>query len=311
MQIYIFKNSQQLGPFTLEQVRCKESSGELLPTDLARLPHEQSWRPLESFTKESLPATNGAKNVFIRRGELAFGPYSLEEVKQYVAAGNILHSDEARAGNDESWQHISSLLGIAPPPPRPTAAPPPPGGSSPDRQIDHFSDRGVWVGFAITSCGGALLALIGAIMATRDENRIPEFSYRTAKRGEILEIVGSLVALIGYCLLAVLLYRLWRALRSRINGVRPGQAAGFMFIPFFNLYWQFIALRGLAVEMNRAIAEMNLPIRPLSVGLATSMCILMCFAWLPGIGLLATVAWAICGTLLVKSMLAIADQVRN
>jgi hypothetical protein len=239
------------------------------------------------------------KDIFILRGEAAFGPYTKEEVSAYVMAGNILHTDEARKGEEPVWQPVSLLLGIAPPPPKPSAPPP--------RPIDtgspgtgQFSNRDVWMGFSVTAGIGALLVIIGMIMAARDEYGFPHFSGRTANRGENVQLAGHLSVLVGFCLFNVLLYRFWSGVSTRENRIRPGQAAGFMFIPLYNFYWQFIAVRGLVVELNRGLQTKGS--RMLSVGLATAACVLFCLVWIPGIGALLNVAWVVCAVILWKSI---------
>ena len=50
--------------------------------------------------------------------------------------------------------------------------------------------------------------------------------------------VLGLLALIYKC---ILLYRLWSLVPPEEAATTPGKAVGFQFIPFFNLYWNFIA----------------------------------------------------------------------
>jgi hypothetical protein len=57
-------------------------------------------------------------------------------------------------------------------------------------------------------------------------------------------IAGSIVGLVH-------LYRAWYCLQPGGARATPGQAVGFLFIPFFNLYWYFIAYKGLADDWNR------------------------------------------------------------
>jgi hypothetical protein len=43
--------------------------------------------------------------------------------------------------------------------------------------------------------------------------------------------------------------------------VTPGQAVGFLFIPFFNLYWYFVVSMGLCDALNRQLAAYGSPKR--------------------------------------------------
>ena len=69
------------------------------------------------------------------------------------------------------------------------------------------------------------------------------------------------------------------------GGVRttPGKAVGFLFIPFFNLYWVFTTYVGLAKDWNRVMASYpNLAHGPrLSTGLMTTYAIFWCI-WFIG-----------------------------
>lgn len=64
----------------------------------------------------------------IHRGGQQYGPYSVEELRQFVASGNILSSDMAWAQGMPAWVSVSQILGGAPagaaaPAPAPAPAP--------------------------------------------------------------------------------------------------------------------------------------------------------------------------------------------
>src|SRR5450756_95489 len=62
----------------------------------------------------------------IHRGGQQYGPYSVEELRQFVASGNILSSDMAWAQGMPAWVPVSQILGGAPaaaPAPAPAPAP--------------------------------------------------------------------------------------------------------------------------------------------------------------------------------------------
>ncbi|MEN6603036.1 MAG: GYF domain-containing protein [Bryobacteraceae bacterium] len=50
----------------------------------------------------------------IHRGGQQYGPYSVEELKQFVASGNVLPSDMAWAEGMPAWVPVSQILGGAP-----------------------------------------------------------------------------------------------------------------------------------------------------------------------------------------------------
>ena len=80
----------------------------------------------------------------------------------------------------------------------------------------------------------------------------------------------SILYVIG---LFFLLYYLWSAVQPYAPRTTPGKAVGFLFIPFFNLYWQFISYYNLSIDLNRVLKEKGRTIRT-SEGLALSSCIL-------------------------------------
>jgi hypothetical protein len=51
----------------------------------------------------------------------------------------------------------------------------------------------------------------------------------------------------------VLLFQLWKIDQDGSAGTTPGRAVGFLFIPFFQIYWIFRAYTGLSLDQNRYI----------------------------------------------------------
>lgn len=87
----------------------------------------------------------------------------------------------------------------------------------------------------------------------------------------IFYIVAQVFAIIYNC---KLFYRYWKYVGPK-PGYTPGQMVGFMFIPFFNLYWNFEAVWKLAKKINGA------GYHEVSSGLALTYCILVCLSWVP------------------------------
>jgi uncharacterized RDD family membrane protein YckC len=50
-------------------------------------------------------------NYFIQRGDQQYGPYTLAELQQYLAAGNIVPSDLARSEGMEQWLPVWQVAG--------------------------------------------------------------------------------------------------------------------------------------------------------------------------------------------------------
>lgn len=86
-------------------------------------------------------------------------------------------------------------------------------------------------------------------------------------------IVGSLISMYAFVVLAILIYRMWKAIPAATARTTPGKAVGFLFIPVFNLYWWFPALWGWSQDWNSYAANSEGRIRPSSEGLALSIAV--------------------------------------
>lgn len=82
--------------------------------------------------------------------------------------------------------------------------------------------------------------------------------------------VGLLVAFVLWMLLAL---RNWAQVDDGASATTPGLAVGLSCIPCFNFYWSFVAVRGLAAEMNRVMDENGIPGPRPNVTLALVYCI--------------------------------------
>lgn len=89
----------------------------------------------------------------------------------------------------------------------------------------------------------------------------------------------------------ILLYRYWAVMQPYSKRTTPGKAVGFLFIPFYNLYWMFVAYHGLAKDIDTYLdknRDSKAP-RP-STGLVLATVILMLVSFVPYIGNLAGLA---------------------
>lgn len=82
------------------------------------------------------------------------------------------------------------------------------------------------------------------------------------------------ISLPGIVASAILHYRCWQAVPRDIARTTPGKAVGFAFIPFFNFYWHFVSLVGLAEDSARALGTKT---RGRELGIA--LAILSISAW--------------------------------
>lgn len=81
---------------------------------------------------------------------------------------------------------------------------------------------------------------------------------------------------------ALILHRGWKSVQDGAAATTPGKAVGYWFIPFFNLYWNFVAHVGLIKEFNRLAEARGRQEQKVSEGFALTYCILiatLCFSF--------------------------------
>ena len=94
----------------------------------------------------------------------------------------------------------------------------------------------------------------------------------------LLGMAASIIAgVCGY----VLLYKAWQAIQDGQPRTTPGKAVGFLFIPFFNFYWMFIAYWGWAKDCNAYISSKGLSLSPLPEKLYLAFPIILLCSGIP------------------------------
>lgn len=76
-------------------------------------------------------------------------------------------------------------------------------------------------------------------------------SYPLNDMGLVIGSVGLALALIAMILNMSVIYQGWRSIQDGEAYTSPEKAVGYLFIPFYNYYWVFIALRRMFIDMNR------------------------------------------------------------
>ncbi|MEI7910740.1 MAG: DUF4339 domain-containing protein [Verrucomicrobiota bacterium] len=216
-----------------------------------------------------------------------YGPYSEDDLVQFVQEGRIVRESLLWTEGMDGWVAAATLEGLFPPVavavalpravPRPVAASSAAAARSPQRattagraptQGGHGTKQGarvVPVGpypaqaikpatfELLLTLFGSGLALLGIAAWAQWTMRQSEVA---AQANQILMLRVMLVAAVG-CLVAfavlnyIYLARIWSALQYGRPRTTPGKAVGLLFVPFFNLYWLFVAFYGLAQDWNR------------------------------------------------------------
>jgi hypothetical protein len=91
-----------------------------------------------------------------------------------------------------------------------------------------------------------------------------------------------LPALVSGITMMVFLYKMWSAINDGVTRPTPGAAIGFLFIPFFSIYWIFIAWPGYATAYNAYLQRHGIRAAPLSMGFI--LCTIL-LGWVPIVGL--------------------------
>lgn len=113
-----------------------------------------------------------------------------------------------------------------------------------------------------------ILAIFGAAAAQQNGGMSEDAASSAAVAGFMgMLMLAGLCALVPTVAFMIMLYKAWTAINDGQARTTPGQAVGFMFIPFFNIYWMFMAIFGWAQDYNKYIARHNLRVQPMGEGL--------------------------------------------
>jgi hypothetical protein len=112
--------------------------------------------------------------------------------------------------------------------------------------------------------GSFALAILGVVIAT---------AVGALARGSSSTIVDAIAAVSVFAVFQfllvltiypfVLLAKMWGSIQDKWTTVTPGKAIGFLFIPFFNLYWIFKVWAGYAGEYDNYALRHDLDLAPL------------------------------------------------
>ena len=154
-----------------------------------------------------------------------------------------------------------------------------------------------WFLFANT----ALLLVLGRWEISQRSGRSATFG---ADAMGVFLIFGlaSVLALIASVLFVIVIYRMWAAIQDGHARTDPGRAVGFLFIPFFNIYWAFQALVGFAKDYNSYLDRHGLDLRRLPEGIFVAYIILCLAAWIPFVGMLLVAANMVVGAIMIAKV---------
>lgn len=105
-----------------------------------------------------------------------------------------------------------------------------------------------------------------------------------------LFIVPAILCIVFTCMLH---HKCWAAIPEGFARMTPGKAVGYLFIPFYCLYWVFPSFGGLGADCVALARTRGFRghdnLGGLGMGLAVVTCVEMVLGWIPGIGLLLSI----------------------
>lgn len=246
-----------------------------------------------------------------------FGPVSQEELKGLFKEKTVKSEDLVWKDGMSDWKRAGEVL-VSPvaAPIAPQVAEPapsigneiyaPPGAS----EVTSRGD-GSLAGVEIKRASFPLLLSLGIISFVIIMAGGVLFGIGEENLDNTLITIGGVViavAVILYIILIVLtlkyLYRCWLIVNTATGGyvkATPGQAVGFLFIPFFNLYWVYVAYYGWSQEYNKISAQHGWN-NQVPEGIFLTNCILQSCALIPLVNYIVGLGQLVIGPIMIYHM---------
>lgn len=142
-----------------------------------------------------------------------------------------------------------------------------------DRQVKR-ANLGLLLG-AVISCFVIFFIAIGVLARAAVEEGMAVIGGGTI----LLAVAAGIFAEVLFC---IYVYRMWKMIQDGYASTTPGKAVGFLFIPFFNMYWVFRAFSSWAKDYNSFIQRNSIIGAPkVSEGLFLAFSILICISPIP------------------------------
>jgi len=230
------------------------------------------------------------KMWYYQRDNRQNGPIELVEVKRLITEGQINHETMVWQEGMTDWKPAgqTELLGSLPEVASPPAAPPPIEEKS--QQLNDIERLNNWfLIFWICLVAGIPLSLVLIGFAGLIASVAFYFTDILAIliNYVVIGLAGIIASVVFYCLI---LHKCWSLIPTDLAKTTPSKAVGFLFIPFFNLYWNFVAYYGLAQAINIETRRKKISDKKVNEGLCIAYCILICCTIIPYVGVLASIA---------------------
>ena len=153
--------------------------------------------------------------------------------------------------------------------------------------------------FAFPLWGGLAAIIVGIILLAASQD---------SAAGPLLAFAGVIGVIYAVTYGYIALYRSWALIRGKTARTTPGKAVGFNFIPFYNLYWIFVSVKGLAEDMNSFLDKADVKVQRISVKMSLWTCISLLLSNVPFIGGIAALAMGILSTKLVYQWASVVNH---
>jgi len=137
---------------------------------------------------------------------------------------------------------------------------------------------------------GVIILIAAGVMAGITEGKFSGVNMGLIGAGIFFFLLGITATIIAAIFGFILLYKAWQAIQDGQPRTTPGRAVGFLFIPFFNLYWMFVAYWGYAKDFNLYVQSKGLNPSQLPEGLFLAFPIVSLCSGIPYLGSIAGMA---------------------
>ena len=195
-------------------------------------------------------ASNHQREWHYAEGGRNFGPYPESEIAKLIRFGPLNETTHVWTDGYEDWrllgesdlaQYLPEGKQLSPEPPLQTpSTPDSPARINPDMLINQL--KSLFRGMVLCCLSGAGLIYIA------QENS-----------AQYIGLGGVALGAVGMVGMLGLHYKLWVLLQGHGARTTPIKAVSFLFIPFFNLYWNFVSYYGLASDLTDRCNQLGLP----------------------------------------------------
>lgn len=237
---FVFSEGQQLGPYTGEQLVQFAQAGNINEESLIWAEGMADWLPAAQipglFPAAPAPAPAAPAPA---PASAAWAPPGAR------TTANLQPGKVAATGKVSAVGLVSAA---------------PPGGPYPYFPVKSAS-FGLWAGAFAASVVCMVLAIVSVFSAAKAAAQAgaPEAAQEMAASqgmmGGVLMLIAMVASILSAVFLYMNLYRAWLCLQPGGARTTPGKAIGMLFVPFFNLYWIFVAIAGLPKDWNRIMSS--------------------------------------------------------